>query len=419
MDSISLYNSAKEKYAEFGINTDEAIDILGKTSISLQCWQGDDVTGFERPDSTLTGSGLQVTGNYPGKAQNIAELRRDLEKTFSLIPGNHRLNLHSIYGDFCGKNVERNKFNSEHFESWISWAQDFRTPLDFNSTCFSHPMASSGFTLSSKDEKIRNFWIEHVDQCRQIASYIGLSLNDTCIHNIWIPDGYKDLPADRMSHRKLLMKSLDTIFSVDYSPDHFRDSLESKLFGIGSEAYVVGSHEFYMGYALKNNKMICLDMGHFHPTESIADKISSILLFSPELLLHISRGVRWDSDHVVIMNDDLKETMTEIVRGNLLDRVHLALDFFDGSINRTGAWIIGTRAVQKSLLYALLEPHKKLVEYEEEGNFFARLALLEEIKTLPFGQVWEYFCEKNNKPNGDKLINEIMKYEKNVLSKRK
>jgi len=418
MDSILRYNSAKEKYAEYGINTDEAIRVLEETAISLHCWQGDDVNGFERPDSKLGGGGIQVTGDYPGKANNLSELRQDLEKTFSLIPGNHRLNLHSIYGDFGGKSVQRNQISTAHFDSWISWAKEFQTPLDFNCSCFSHPMADSGFTLSSKNEKIRNFWIEHVGQCRQIASYIGQALNDKCIHNIWIPDGFKDLPADRKNHREWLKKSLDSIFSVDFSPIHSCDSLESKLFGIGSEAYVVGSHEFYMGYALKNDKMICLDMGHFHPTESVADKISSILLFSPELLLHISRGVRWDSDHVVIMNDDLKETMAEIVRGNFLDRVHLALDFFDGSMNRIGAWIIGTRAVQKSLLYTLLEPRNKLLIYEEEGNFFARLALFEEIKTLPFGHVWEYFCEKNNKPNGKQLIDEIMNYEKKVLRVR-
>ena len=412
------YEIAKQQYAEIGVNTEKALEALSKISISLHCWQGDDVSGFERAGSELSGGGIQVTGNYPGKARTIAELRKDLEKAYSLIPGNHRLNLHSIYGDFGGKYVERDKYEPKHFKSWVEWAKGEKIKLDFNCTCFSHPLADSGYTVSSKDKNVREFWIEHVKKVRAISAYMGKEQDSPCVHNFWIPDGEKDIPADRISHREILKDSLDQIFKIKYPESQLKDALESKLFGIGSESYVVGSHEFYMGYALKNKKMICLDLGHFHPTESIADKISSLLLFSDELLLHVSRGVRWDSDHVVILNDDLKALMQEIIRSNALDKVNIALDFFDASINRLGAWAIGTRASLQALLLALLEPVKTLKGYEDKGNNFARLAFSENMKAMPFGAVWNYYCEKNNVPTGDTMITEIMDYEKKVQSKR-
>ena len=411
------YREASGKYASLAVDTEAALKILQTVSISLNCWQGDDVSGFEKTGSSLSGGGIQVTGNYPGKPRNMEEFRQDIRKAFSLIPGNHRLNLHSIYGEF-DRFTERNEYEPRHFRGWADWAKDQKLSLDFNSTCFSHPMAESGFTLSSQNEKIRKFWIEHVRRTRHIAAFLGAEQSDPCLHNHWIPDGFKDLPADRYTHRKLLEESLDEIFTDYYQPEDIKDSLESKLFGIGSEAYTVGSHEFYLGYILKNRMMLCLDMGHFHPTESVADKISAILLFSEELLLHISRGIRWDSDHVAILNDDINSLTQEICRGRLLPRVHFALDFFDGSINRVGAWAIGTRALLKSLLIALLEPTEMLVKYEEEGNYFARLALMEEMKTFPFGAVWDYYCESCNMPTGMSLLDEVHSYEKNVLSKR-
>jgi L-rhamnose isomerase len=421
MDSAKIektYELARERYSQFGVNPEKALEILEDVSLSLHCWQGDDLGGFERPDSGLTGGGLQVTGNYPGRARTIDELRMDLKKAYSLIPGHHRLNLHAMYGDFGGKPVERNEISIEHFKGWIDWAKQEGLKLDFNPTCFSHPKADSGFTLSSKDKEIREFWIEHVKRCREISASMGRRLQSPCIHNLWIPDGTKDIPVDRWTHRSLLKESLDEIYAVEYEPFEMKDSFESKLFGIGSESFVVGSHEFYMGYALSRGKMLCLDLGHFHPTESVADKISSILQFSEELLLHISRGVRWDSDHVVILNDEVKSLAEEIVRSDCLDRVHIALDFFDASMNRIGAWVIGARATLKGLLWALLEPRERLREAENSGSNFARLAFMEEFKTLPFGSVWDYYCLRMNVPVGESWMGEVKRYEEHVTNKR-
>ncbi len=392
---------------------------LKQTSLSIHCWQGDDVGGFERPNAELSGGGILATGNYLGKARTIKELQKDLEKGISLIPGEkHRVNLHSSYGDFGGKFIERNEFSPKHFQGWIEWAKDNDLKLDLNSTLFSHPNADDGFTLSSKSRVIREFWIEHVQRCREISAEIGKQLGDPCIHNIWIPDGSKDIPVDRMGHRQLLKESLDEILQKKYSNSVMKDSLEGKLFGIGSEAFVVGSHEFYLSYAIANKLMLTIDTGHFHPTESVGDKISAIMPFIPELMLHISRGLRWDSDHVVIVSDDLIQLFEEIIRSQAMERIHLALDFFDASINRIGAWVIGARAVQKALLYALLQPIEILREYEENGQYFQRLALLEELKTLPFGAIWDYFCLNNNVPIGTDWIKDIENYEENVLKKR-
>lgn len=413
----NAFELAVEKYSEYGVDVYTVINQLHKIAISLHCWQGDDVGGFERLDSQL-GGGLQVTGNYPGKARNVEELRMDLEKAYSLIPGNHRLNLHAMYGEFGGEDVDRDQIEKSHFQGWIDWVKSNKLGLDFNATCFSHPKADDGFTLSSKNKSISDFWIEHVSRCREISAFIGEQQGNPCIHNLWIPDGSKDIPVDRFTHRRLLKESLDKIFSIDYEASKMKDTIESKLFGIGSEAFVVGSHDFYLGYGIGNNKIICLDTGHFHPTESVADKVSAVLQFSDELLLHVSRGIRWDSDHVVILNDDLKNLFEEIVRSKSLHKVNIALDFFDASINRIGAWVIGTRATLKALLLALLEPHKTLLELEENCDLVSRLALLEEIKTLPFGAVWDYYCQKMNVPTERALMNEVKNYEKDVLCKR-
>jgi len=412
------YEIARERYAQLGVDTDKAIKQLSNISISLHCWLGDDVTGFEKPEAELSGGGIQVTGNFPGKARTIDELRMDVAKALSLIPGSHRFNLHAIYGDFGGKFIDRNEITTDHFKGWVDWAKHLGIKLDFNATCFSHPKADDGFTLSSKDQATREFWIEHVKRCREISAFMGRELKSPSIHNLWIPDGMKDIPVDRWTHRKLLKDSLDKIFKVQHNSNEMKDALESKLFGIGSESFVVGSHEFYLGYAIAHNKIICYDLGHFHPTESVADKISSTLLYVDELLFHVSRGVRWDSDHTVILNDDVKAVAEELVRGGLLNRVYIALDFFDATLNRVGAWVIGTRATQKAFLLALLEPHARLKEAEERGDFFERLAIIEELKTMPFGAVWEYFCLKNNVPVGTAIIDSIHEYEKDILRKR-
>lgn len=412
------YRIATERYGEYDIDVAQKLEQLKNISVSLHCWQGDDVGGFEKPQAQLEGGGIQVTGNYPGKATTIEELRLDLEEVYSLLPGNHRLNLHAMYGEFGGKNVDRDEIEKQHFQGWIDWAKSQHLKLDFNATCFSHPKADAGFTLSSKEKEIRSFWIEHVHRCREISAHMGAELNSACIHNLWIPDGSKDIPVDRYTHRRLLKESLDEIFSVDFDPAVMKDSVESKLFGIGSESFVVGSHEFYLGYAIANDKMVCLDMGHFHPTESVADKVSAVLQFSDELLLHISRGVRWDSDHVVILNDDVKNLFAEIIRSDALHRVHVALDFFDASINRIAAWVIGARATLKAALLALLEPRRQLQRFEEEGDFASRLALLEEMKTLPFGAVWNYYCASMNVPTEDHWMDKVKRYEREILSKR-
>jgi L-rhamnose isomerase len=412
------YQHAKEQYALLGINTDEALAKLDKINISLHCWQTDDVGGFETADAELTGGGIQVTGNYPGKARTIDQLKKDIEKVMSLLPGKQRLNLHAIYGDFQGEKVDRDQITVKHFQSWIDWAKKQGIGLDFNPTCFSHPFAEDGFTLSSKDEKIRKFWVEHVKRTRAIAAEMGKQLGTPAVNNIWVPDGSKDVPADRNIYRSLLKKSLDEIFVDEYPKEYLKDAMESKLFGIGSEAMVVGSHEFYMGYAVTNKKIITLDNGHFHPTEQVADKISSLLQFVDELLLHISRGVRWDSDHVAIFNDEIQMIALETVRTNALDRVNIALDYFDGSLNRIGAYVVGARAVQLAFLYALLEPTAQIKKYEDAGKNFERLAMFELLKTKPFGAVYDYYCSINNIPVGEDYISEIQKYETEVTSKR-
>jgi len=415
---LDAYSEARNRYAELGVDTEEALEKLDGIQFSLHCWQGDDVSGFEGNQADLDSAGLKVTGQFPGKARTIGELRQDVEKAFSLIPGSHRLNLHAIYGDFSDERPDRNALEIGHFRSWVEWADMCGLKLDFNATCFAHPKAASGFTLSHMDSGIRNFWIEHVKRCRSIASYFGRELKSPSVHNLWIPDGSKDFPVDRWTPRSHLKKSLDEIYSTEFPREELRDALESKLFGIGSEAYVAGSHEFYLGYALANKIMICLDLGHFHPTESVPDKISSILQFSGGILLHISRGVRWDSDHVAIFDDHLRELSQEIVRGNALDRTHLALDYFDASLNRVGAWIIGGRALLKSLLFALLEPNASLVAMEREGDFISRLGLQEALKTMPVGSVWDYHCLKKNVPYETEWMVTLKEYETSVLSRR-
>jgi L-rhamnose isomerase len=412
-----VYTMAKERYAALGVDTDQALDTLAQIPISLHCWQGDDVGGFESPDAEL-GGGLAATGNYPGKARNADELRRDLDKAYSLIPGTHRLNLHAIYAETGGQKVERNELRPEHFAAWIAWAKDTGHGMDFNPTCFSHPLAESGFTLASYDEGIRQFWIEHCIACRKIGEHIGRELSTPCVTNIWIPDGFKDTPVDRKAPRMLLKGSLDKILAEKIDPRYNLDSVESKLFGLGSESYVVGSHEFYLGYAIANHILLCLDSGHFHPTEVISDKLSSVLTFLDEVLLHVSRGVRWDSDHVVILSDELQAIAQEIVRGDFLHRVHIGLDYFDASINRVAAWVIGARNTMRALLLALLEPIDQLRELEVSGDYTSRLALLEELKGLPFGAVWDYFCLQQGVPVGIGFMDEVQAYEKQELSKR-
>ena len=412
------YQIAKDQYASLGVDTDRALSELNSLSISLHCWQTDDVSGFEREGAELGGGGIQATGNFPGKAKTIAQMRDDLDKVISLLPGKQRLNLHAIYGEFGGKKVDRDQIELKHFQGWIDWAKKRKIGLDFNCTCFSHPYADDGFTLSSKNPRIRKFWIEHTKRCRAISAEMGKQLGTPSVHNIWIPDGSKDTPVDRYTHRKILKKSLDEIFSVKYPKKYLKDSVESKLFGIGSESMVVGSHDFYIGYAVTNNTMITLDNGHFHPTEQVGDKISSILLYVDELLLHLTRGVRWDSDHVVTFNDDLLLIAQEIVRAKALARVNVGLDFFDASLNRIGAYVIGTRAARLAFLYALLEPYDLLLKYEEQNKSFEKLSLMELMKTKPFGAVWDYYCLLNNVPVGEDYIVEIQKYEKEVLLKR-
>lgn len=407
------YDYAVERYAAIGVDVEKAMEQLQKVQLSLHCWQADDVTGFESAGE-LTG-GIQATGNYPGKARNIDELRADILKAASLIPGKHRLNLHEIYGDFGGKFVDRDQVEPAHFESWMQWAEENGMKLDFNSTSFSHPK-SGDLSLSNPDPEIRNFWIEHTKRCRAIAEEMGKRQNDPCIMNLWVHDGSKDITVNRMKYRALLKDSLDQIFEVKY--DNMKDCIESKVFGIGLESYTVGSNDFYIGYAAQNQKIITLDTGHFHPTESVADKVSSVLLYVPELMLHVSRPVRWDSDHVTIMNDDTLDLCKEIVRCDALDRVHVGLDYFDASINRIGAYVVGSRATQKCMLQALLEPLPLLRQYEANGQGFERLALLEECKSLPWNAVWDMFCLKNGVPVGEAFIGDIEKYEAEVTSKR-
>ena len=407
------YELAVERYADIGIDVEKVMEQLQGVQLSLHCWQADDVTGFESTGE-LTG-GIQATGNYPGKARNIDELRADVLKAASLIPGKHRLNLHEIYGDFGGKFVDRDQVEPAHFESWIQWAAENGMKLDFNSTSFSHPK-SGDLSLANPDEGIRSFWIEHTKRCRAVAEEMGKRQGDPCIMNLWVHDGSKDITVNRMKYRALLKDSLDQIFATEYK--NMKDCIESKVFGIGLESYTVGSNDFYIGYAAQNQKIITLDTGHFHPTESVADKVSSMLLYVSELMLHVSRPVRWDSDHVTIMNDETLDLCKEIVRCDALNRVHVGLDYFDASINRIGAYVIGSRATQKCLLQALLEPLHLLRQYEANGQGFERLALLEECKSLPWNAVWDMFCLKNNVPVGESFIAEVQKYEAEVTSKR-
>ncbi len=409
------YAMAKERYADLGVDTDAALAKLQKISLSLHCWQADDVTGFENPDAQLSG-GIQATGNYPGKARNIEELRQDILTATSLIPGRHRLSLHASYADFRSTGaVDRDALRPEHFASWMDWAEANGMKLDFNSTSFSHPK-SGMLTLSNPDEGIRRFWVEHTKRCREIAEEMGRRQGDPAMLNIWIHDGSKDTTVNRIGYRRLLKHSLDEIFAVDYA--NMKDCIEAKLFGIGAESYTVGSYDFYLGYGAKYGKIVTLDTGHFHLTESIADKVSSLLLFTPEIMLHVSRPIRWDSDHVVIMNDDTLDLAKEIVRCDALDRVHIGLDYFDASINRIGAYVVGARATQKCVLQALLEPLAKLREYEASDRLFERLALLEEAKNLPWNAVWDMFCLQNDVPAGEAYIADVEKYEKDVTSKR-
>jgi L-rhamnose isomerase len=413
-----IFQLAKEQYAEIGVDAEKAIEKMNEVVISLHCWQTDDVGGFEKPDAALSGGGIQATGNYPGKAKTIEQMRSDLEKVMQLLPGKQRLNLHAIYGEFGGKLVDRDAIGIEQFQGWIDWAKAQGIGLDFNGTFFSHPKADSGFTLSSKDEGIRQFWVEHMKRCREIGAEMGKQLGTPCVHNTWIPDGSKDVPVDRNGYRSQLKKSLDEGFAKDFSKEFLKDAVESKLFGIGAKSMTVGSHDFYLGYAIKNNKLICLDNGHFHPTEQVGDKISSCLQFVDEVLLHVTRPVRWDSDHVVTLNDEIQLIASEIARNNFFSRVNVGLDFFDASINRIGAYVVGTRAAQKAFLFALLEPTSGLIKLEEEGKYFERLAMLEELKTKPFGAVWDYYCLVNDVPASEGYISEIQQYEKEVLSKR-
>jgi L-rhamnose isomerase len=413
------YQEAKRRYADLGVNTDKVLRNLKRVPVSMHCWQGDDVGGFENMEMAL-GGGLAVTGNYPGKARTPAELRGDIEMAFSLIPGKHRLNLHSFYVEFrTGKKVERNELEPAHFKGWIDWAKSLGIGMDFNPTLFAHAKAADGFTLAHRDISIRRFWIEHCIACRRIGAAMGKALGTAAVTNIWIPDGMKDTPADRRGARERLREALDEIFEQKISPKYNLDAVEGKLFGIGTESYTVGSHEFYLAYAAKNNKLLTLDLGHYHPTESAADKISSVLSFLDEILLHVSRGVRWDSDHVIILNDDLLAIAQELVRGDYLARTHIGLDYFDASINRVAAWVIGMRNMLRALCAAMLEPVETLKKLEERGDFTSRLALMEELKTMPVGAVWDFYCAQHGVPVGMEWMAEVKKYENDVQSKRK
>jgi L-rhamnose isomerase len=413
----SAYQAARNRYADAGVDTEAAMTRLAAVPISLHCWQGDDVEGFEKFGTGL-GGGLAATGNYPGKARTPDDLRGDASRALSLIPGKHRFNLHASYGEFRGRTVERDEIGPEHFAGWIDWAKASGIGLDFNPTYFSHPKAAENFTLSHPDKGIRTFWINHGIACRRIGAAMGRALGKACVTNLWIPDGMKDTPVDRVGPRERLTESLDAIFKEPISPSENLDAVEGKLFGIGCESYTVGSHEYYFGYALSRKKLLTLDTGHYHPTETVTDKISSMLMFLPEILLHVSRGVRWDSDHVVLLNDELEALSQELVRGDFLGRTHIGLDFFDASINRVAAWTIGTRNMIKSLLKALLEPVATLRTLEADGDYTSRLALLEENKTMPFGAVWDEYCVRSNVPVGPAWLAEVKKYERDVLALR-
>ncbi|MFW5390707.1 L-rhamnose isomerase [Yersinia sp. 2544 StPb PI] len=410
------WDLAKQRFAAVGVDVDAALARLDTLPVSMHCWQGDDVTGFENPDGVLTG-GIQATGNYPGKARNATELRSDLELALTLIPGPKRLNLHAIYLE-SDTPVARNKIEPRHFSRWVEWAKKHHLGLDFNPSCFSHPLSADGFTLSHANPEIRQFWIEHCQASRRVSAYFGEQLGTPSVMNIWIPDGMKDTPIDRLAPRQRLLSALDEVISEKLNPNHHIDAVESKLFGIGAESYTVGSNEFYMGYAASRQTALCLDAGHFHPTEVISDKISSAMLYVPRLLLHVSRPVRWDSDHVVLLDDETQAIANEIIRHNLFDRVHIGLDFFDASINRIAAWVIGTRNMKKALLRALLEPTEMLRQLELRGDYTARLALLEEQKSLPWQAIWEGYCQRNDVPVDARWLNAVRDYEQQTLSQR-
>lgn len=418
MNRKERYEVAKKEYEKWGIDVDKVLEDLNKVKISIHCWQGDDVTGFEVNSQELSG-GIAATGNYPGKARNPEELRRDLDKALSLIPGKHKVNLHAIYAETNGQAVDRDELKPEHFSNWVQWAKERELGLDFNPTIFSHEKAKDGLTLSHPNKEVRDFWIKHCIASRKIGEYFGKELGQTCVTNIWIPDGYKDIPSDRLGPRRRLKESLEEILKVEIDKNYNIDCVESKVFGLGAESYTVGSNEFYLNFAAKNNIISLLDTGHYHPTEVVSDKISSMLLFSDKVALHVSRPVRWDSDHVVVLDDELKEIAKEIVRNDALDKVVIGLDFFDASINRIAAWTIGTRNMIKALLSAMLIPHDTLIKLQEEGNFTERLALMEEFKTYPMGDIWNYYCEKNNVPVCEQWLQDVKEYEKIELSKRK
>ncbi|HAS6933782.1 L-rhamnose isomerase [Vibrio parahaemolyticus] len=413
---ISAYEQAKSVFEKYGVDTDKALDLLNQTPISMHCWQGDDVRGFESPETALSG-GIQATGNHPGAAKTPDQLRADMEKAFSLIPGKKRVNLHAIYID-ADEYVERDQIKPEHFSRWVEWAKKQDLGLDFNPTLFSHPKADDGLTLSHPDEEIRQFWIEHVKASRKISEYFGRELGTASFMNIWIPDGMKDQPVDRLSPRARLADSLDKALAEKISPEFHKDAVESKLFGIGAEAFTVGSNEFYLAYAATRGTALCLDAGHFHPTEVISDKISACSLYVNDLQLHVTRPVRWDSDHVVSFDDETQAIMREIVRNNLLDRVAIGLDFFDASINRVAAWVIGTRNAQKALLKALLEPVEQLKAAEASFDYTTRLGLIEETHSLPWAAVWDYHCLQNEVPVGFDWINDVKDYAATILETR-
>lgn len=417
MNTETRYADAREQYAAVGVDTDAALAQLNNVPISMNCWQADDVAGLEGAGE-ITGGGILATGNFPGKARTADQIRQDFTFAQTLIPGTHRFNLHASYQDHDGRAVDRDELEVHHFQRWIDWARDLKIGLDFNTTFFSHPKANGGFTLASRDKEIRNFWIEHGKRARRIAAAMGQQLQSSCMNNHWIPDGWKDQPADRLIHREILVESLDTMLQESFPETDTRDAVESKLFGIGSEAYVVGSHEFYLAYAITRGIVLCMDAGHYHPTESIAEKVSALLPFMPRLLLHVSRPVRWDSDHVVLFDDETRAILREVARGNAWDRVDIAVDFFDASINRVGAWTIGIRSTMKAALYALLEPWDQIRTAEDSGRLADRLALQEEAKTLPFGAVWDYFCQEQDVPVGPGWLKELERYESEVLRKR-
>jgi len=416
------YEWARERYEALGVDVEAALRRLDGVAVSLHCWQGDDVGGFEsagkEPPGGELGAAMAVTGDYPGKARNVDELRADMEFALGLVPGRHRVNVHAMYGEFGGRKVDRDAIGPEHFAGWVDWCKARGLGLDFNATLFAHPRAASGWTLSHPDAGVRRFWIEHVERCRRIGAWMGERLGTPCMHNLWIPDGSKDVTVSRLACRERLRRSLDEIYATTYPREELKDSVEGKLFGIGSESFVVGSHEFYLAWALEHGVMVCLDMGHYHPTEFLGDKVSALLPFMDELLVHVSRGVRWDSDHVVIVSDDLRDLLAEVVRADALGRVHLALDYFDASINRVGAWVIGMRATLRAMLEALLEPVDRLRQYEAEGDGFRRLALLEECKSLPHGAVWHQYCESKGVPGDERWLEQVKDYERRVQGKR-